>query len=184
MAGDGFKTDLAFAELILTEVWPNRSPADVRITATAKDLHMLVRAREHVEDEETRALYDRTIDLLAQSMLCHKHGLAELLRSDLPPEDRRRLANLLDSGEIKPRRGRPLARGKAAGVAIAIAYVTLVKRWLRNDGQRYGTHDRAIKFALAEMSDLDLPLPSRESIENALKRPRKRKSRRKPKYSP
>jgi hypothetical protein len=116
-----------------------------------------------------------------------KHGdkrdLLALLRADYPltAEDKTYLANLLD-GKIRRERGRPRARnGAARDVDRAVAVVKYAKHLMRQRGQTYRIHNRALDLAFEWLESKGLSMPSRQAVENRLRRASRRKSRAKSK---
>jgi hypothetical protein len=104
-----------------------------------------------------------------------------LLRDNHPltAKDKLYLADLLE-GKVKARRGPPRDDG-FGGTRFAAALVKVIKSRFRESGQRYRIHDLAVEAALETLEDYGIAAPARETVENALRRSRKRKSRRKEK---
>lgn len=104
-----------------------------------------------------------------------------LLRDNHPltAEDKLYLADLLE-GKIKHRSGPPRDDGHGS-TRFAATLVKVIKSRFREHGQRYRIHGLAVEAALEMLEDYGIAAPPRETVENTLKRPRKRKLRRKEK---
>jgi hypothetical protein len=108
----------------------------------------------------------------------NKRPLVELLRSDHPltTEDKRYLADYLD-GKIRPRRGRPRARPGSAADDLdrAVHWVRLIKQKMRQRGDVYRFHDKAIDLALELLMEEGFDVPEKLKLMTALRRPLKRR---------
>lgn len=109
-------------------------------------------------------------------MLGRKQKLLAYLRSDGPltTSDRKYLADYLE-GKIKRRKGRPRNYGRAFCLDLLALLVKQEKTELRTRGNRYRIHDKAVDCALKLYSSLDYPAVSRETLENHLRRSKRRK---------
>jgi hypothetical protein len=111
--------------------------------------------------------------------LIHKGRTAPLIayvRSDktLRPRDREHLADYLE-GKDKRKRGRPLGGMESRQIRFLAGAVRAVKAELRERGERYRIHSKAIDHVLAAYPDGPI---GRETLENHLRRSQ-RKSRKK-----
>ena len=106
-----------------------------------------------------------------------KAPLVAYVRSDKPlgPTDRQHLADLLE-GKLKRKRGRPRGGVETQRIRFLAAFVRDLKAELRQQGQRYGIHDKAIDRVLDTFSNAEQRPSDREKLENYLRRSR-RKSR-------
>ena len=103
--------------------------------------------------------------------LIHKGREAPLIayvRSDKPlrPRDREHLADYLE-GKDKRKRGRPLGGMESRQIRFLAGAVRAVKAELRERGERYRIHSKAIDHVLAAYPDGPI---GRETLENHLRR--------------
>jgi hypothetical protein len=111
--------------------------------------------------------------------LIHKGQKAPLtayLRSNKPlrPRDREHLADYLE-GRVKRKRGRPLGGIESRQIRFLAGLVRAAKAELRERGERYGIHNKAVDRVLAAYPNSPI---DREKLENHLRRSQ-RKSRKK-----
>lgn len=105
-----------------------------------------------------------------------KERMLAYLRSNKPltAQDRAYLADYVE-GKLRRKRGRPRG-GKAAlnlqNVAVMVDYY---KKKLREAGKRYRIHDLAVDYALKYHVDHGHKAPARETLENYLRRSKRRK---------
>ena len=87
----------------------------------------------------------------------HKAPLIAYVRSDKPlrPRDREYLADYLD-GKVKRKRGRPLGGMESQQIRFLAGLVRAVKAKLRERGERYRIHNKAVDHVLAAY-----PVPDR-----------------------
>jgi hypothetical protein len=105
-----------------------------------------------------------------------KQKLLAYLRSDRPltAMDREYLADYLD-GKIKRKKGRPRDLGRAFCLRQLAFLVQQRKTELRNGGERYRIHNKAVDDALKLYNAAGYPAVSRETLENHLRRSKRRR---------
>ena len=105
--------------------------------------------------------------------------LIAYLRSDKPlePSDREYLADLLQ-GKLKRPRGRPKGGLDAQNMRFLASLVRHVKSEMRQRGERYRIHGKAVDYVLGLYTYNGKPTVEREKFENYLRRSRE-KSRKK-----
>lgn len=110
-----------------------------------------------------------------------RHGdkrlLIDLLRSDYPltADDKRYLADFLDR-KIRPRRGRPRAKygSEADDLNRAVHWVKFIKQKMRQRGEVYRIHDKAIDLALELLKKRGFGVPEKLKLMTGLRRPSKK----------
>jgi hypothetical protein len=97
--------------------------------------------------------------------------LIAYIRSDKPllPSDREYLADLLQ-GKLKRRRGRPVGGVDAQKMRFLALLVRHVKAEMRQRGERYRIHEKAVDHVLGLYSYNGNPPVGREKLENYLRR--------------
>ena len=97
--------------------------------------------------------------------------LIAYLRSDKPllPSDRECLADLLQ-GKLKRRRGRPKGGLDAQKMRFLALLVRDVKGEMRQRGERYRIHEKAVDYVLGLYTYNGKPPVGREKLENYLRR--------------
>jgi hypothetical protein len=105
-----------------------------------------------------------------------KEKLLVYLRSNKPltARDRAYLADYLE-GKIKRKKGRPHDLVRASYIIELASLVHERKRELREAGERYRIHDKAVDHALKIYNSLGYPVVAREKLENYLRRSKRRK---------
>lgn len=121
------------------------------------------------ELEATNAIWEA-------ATLGRKQKLLAYLRSDRPltAMDREYLADYLE-GKIKRKKGRPRDRARAFYLGQLVFLVEQRKTELRNEGERYRIHEKAVDHAFKLYNSAGYPAVSRETLENRLRRSKRRK---------
>jgi hypothetical protein len=106
----------------------------------------------------------------------HRKKLLAYLRSNKPltPRDRAYLADYLE-GKIKRTKGRPRDLEGAFNLRALASLVHERKTELRDAGERYRIHDKAVDHALKIYNAWGYPVVAREKLENYLRRSKRRK---------
>ena len=110
------------------------------------------------------------------AVLGRQQKLLAYLRSDRPlaAMDRAYLADYQE-GKIKRKQGRPRDLARAFYVGQLALLVQQRKAELREGGRHYRIHDEAADYALKLYSDAGYPDVPRETLENYLRRSKRRK---------
>jgi hypothetical protein len=105
-----------------------------------------------------------------------KEKLLAYLRSNKPltARDRAYLADYLE-GKFKRKKGRPPGGDAARNLRNVAALVDYIKAMLRESGKRYRIHDLAVDYALNHHVAHGHRAPTREALENYLRRSKRRK---------
>ena len=100
-----------------------------------------------------------------------KAALIVYLRSDKPlrPRDREYLADYLE-GKVKRKRGRPRGGVESQKIRFLAGQVRAVKARLREQGEPYRIHNKAVDLVLDVYSVAGEPPVDREKLENYLRR--------------
>jgi hypothetical protein len=112
----------------------------------------------------------------AAAKLGRKQQLLAYLRSDRPltAEDRAYLADYLE-GKFNRKKGRPRGGKAALNVRNVAVMVDFYKAKLREAGERYRIHEKAIDYALKYHVSHGHTAPAPETLENYLRRSKRRK---------
>jgi hypothetical protein len=105
-----------------------------------------------------------------------KELLLAYLRSNKPltAQDRKYLADYLE-GKYRRKKGRPPGGKAALNLRNVAVRVNFFKAKLREAGMRYRIHDKAIDYALRDHARFGHPAVSRDTLENHLRRSKRRK---------
>jgi hypothetical protein len=105
-----------------------------------------------------------------------REKLLAYLRSNKPltARDRAYLADYLE-GKIKRKKGRPRDLVRASYIIELASLVHGRKSELREAGERYRIHDKAVDHALKIYNSWGYPFVARETLENHLRRSKRRK---------
>lgn len=122
------------------------------------------------------SMLDATNAIWEAAKFGRKQKLIAYLRSNRPltASDRAYLADYLE-GKIDRRRGRPRDHARAFCLMQLALLVEQNKAKLRRRGERYRIHDKAVDQALKRYSASGYPVVSRETLENYLRRSKRRK---------
>ena len=105
-----------------------------------------------------------------------KEKLLAYLRANKPltARDRAYLADYLE-GKLKRKKGRPRDLVRASYIRELASLVHEKKTELREAGKRYRIHDKAVDDALKIYNSWGYPVVARETLENHLRRSKRRK---------